>query len=92
MMRFGTVDGGAWTWLLVTWHRLLQFVYGIDRVGGFSWHDVGDDGGGAAVNPKMVCGDGNQSVDHASLDTVHTAACRLVNTCVTYADDAVRHS
>ena len=52
----------------------------------------GDDGGRAAVNPKMVCGDGNQSVDHASLDTGHTAACHLVNTCEICVDDAVRHS
>ncbi|MEM7538515.1 MAG: hypothetical protein AAF639_40485 [Chloroflexota bacterium] len=41
MMWFGIVDGEAWAWLLVAWHRLLRFVYGVDRIGGFSWHDVG---------------------------------------------------
>ena len=78
-------------------------VDGLALVAVGQWHGVslgqvgsvgcrfGDDGGRAAVNPKMVCGDGIQSVDHASLDTAHTAACRLVNTCVTCADDAVRH-
>ena len=79
------VDASVWE-AVGQWHGV-----SLGQVGSVGWR-FGDDGSEAAVNPKMVCGDGNQLVNHASLETAHTAACRLVNTCMTCADDAVRHS